>query len=452
MPKIRPMAALLILLSSGFSILIGMLLDHASPSGTANYRAIYYGARCVIHREDPYRPDVFLRVYDRESGRYPSDPTKEQLFLRATAICVNLPTTLFLVTPLAQLPWSVSSGIWLVLIALSVTVAAFLAYDLAKDFAPRLALLLVCFMLANNQVLFVVGNTAGIAVSCCVIAVWCFIRRQGIWIGSLCLALSLALKPHDSGLLWAYLLVCGGALRKSALRTVLIFIVIALPSVLWISQVAPHWYQELRANLSTTSQRGDISDPGPTSISRAGSADVILSLQSVLSIFRDDPSFYNPTSILICAALFAFVSIVTIRSRAEPPHLWCGIAAVAALTMLPSYHRPYDARLLFLAIPATAMLWAEGGPVRRAVSSLSAAAIVLTADIPLSIVSLLARKVSLEGMSSITKLLLLPFIRPAPLVLLIVAIAYTVMFAWRSANARGLQPLSAGGHFANKSI
>jgi len=31
--------------------------------------------------------------------------------------------------------------------------------------------------------------------------------------------------------------------------------------------------------------------------------------------------------------------------------------------MLVTYHRPFDAKLLLLAVPACAMLWAEGGRI-----------------------------------------------------------------------------------------
>jgi hypothetical protein len=431
MSKTSPVAVLLILLSSGISILTGVLLDHSSPAGTANYRAIYYGARCVIDRSDPYRPDNFLRIYSQESGDFPSNPIKKQLFLRAVPICVNLPSALFLIAPLAALPWGASHVIWLALIALSCTVAGVFAYDLAADYAPRFSLLLICMMLANSEVVFAVGNTAGLAVSLCVIAMWCFIRKRGIWVGILFLALSLALKPHDGGLVWAFLLVMHGEMRKRAVWTLAIVFAIALSSILWISAVAPHWNQELKANLSTTAKRGDISDPGPTSISRQGSADVIISLQSIISIFRDDPGFYNPVSILICGCIFAIILVVAVRVRVGLPDAWYAIASIAALTMLPSYHRPYDAKLLLLAVPAAAMLWKSGS---RAMSLITVAAVLLTADIPLAILSLITKNMSVSGFDLAAKIIVLPLIRPAPLVLLILTAAYATVYARRVGN------------------
>ena len=140
MAKMRPMSVLLILVSSGISILIGVLLDRGSPGGTSNYRAVYYGVRCLIHRVDPYNPDGFLRVYAAESGEFPSAPARRHLFLRAVPVCVNLPTTLFLVAPLALLPWGLSRILWLTLIGLSLTLAGLLMFDIAAEFAPGVSL------------------------------------------------------------------------------------------------------------------------------------------------------------------------------------------------------------------------------------------------------------------------------------------------------------------------
>lgn len=419
---------LLILLSSGISIVTGILLDHRSPGGTANYRAVYYAARAVFQHADPYHPADFLRVYEAESGEFPSAPDQKYLFVRAVSICVNLPTTLLLTAPLALLSWHASHLIWLVLISVAFTAAGFLAYDLGRDYAPRLSLLLVCIMLANSEVLFAVGNTAGIAVSLCVVALWCLVRQRSTWEGSALLAISLALKPHDSGFLWLLMLTLGGRFRKGAAWSMVMVGAIALSSILWISSVAPGWPHELSANLSLTSQRGDISDPGPTSISRKGSADVIISLQSALSVIRDDPSFYNPTAFLICGILVLLVLVRTMMIRTEFPQAWLAIAAMAALSVLPSYHRPYDARLLLLAVPGAAMLWAQGGYWFKATAVLSVAASVFTADIPLAILNVMTRNWSLVGVPLAQRLFMLPVMRPAPILLLFQSVLFTIIY------------------------
>lgn len=416
------MSVLLILLSSGISILSGVLLDRSSPAGTSNFRAVYYGARCLIDRTDPYKPAEFLRVYDAESGEFPSVPAKRHLFLRAVPVCVNLPTTLFIVTPLALIPWGVSHVLWLTLIALCFTLAGLLAFDIAGEYAPGVSLFLICILLANSQVLFAVGNTAGIAVSLCVIAVWCFIRKRWEWAGVGCLAISLALKPHDSGLVWLCLLLWGGSLRKRSLQALAITVLLAIPALLWTSHVAEGWSHELRANLASTSTRGDISDPGPTSINQKGSADVIIDLQTIVSLFRDDPNFYNPAVYGICALLLITWGVTTVRKPNSNENIWFALAVAAPLTMLFSYHRPYDAKLLLLAVPACAILWTEHGSTRRVAFLIAALAVILTGDIPLAVLSLLMVHLNVLTLHGLEKILLVPLLRPAPFGLFTLAV------------------------------
>ncbi len=440
MTKTRRMSVFLILLSSAISIFWGLALGHSSPGGTINFRAIYYGTRCLIHHKDPYNEADFLHVYKDDGGEFPTDANKAVLFGRAVPICVNLPTTLFLIVPLALLTWGPAHVLWLTLMAASFVLAAFLAFDLVGERGQGIALFLIFIVLANSEVLFAVGNTAGFAVSLCIVATWCFIRERFLFAGVLCLALSLALKPHDSGLVWFYFLLAGGAYRKRALQSLLITGVLALPALLWVSSLAPQWMSELRGNLAATSARGDISDPGPNSINVSGSADIIIDLQTVASIFRDDPGFYNPLSYLISGGLLLVWSVTTLTTRMADRGTPFALASIAALSMLATYHRPYDAKLLLLAIPACAVLWSEGGPVAWIALSVTTAATALTGDIPLGILKILTKSLNLSTMGWSAKLFTLPLMRPAPLALLVMAIFYLWMFKQRVRKIGNLKP------------
>ena len=52
---------------------------------------------------------------------------------------------------------------------------------------------------------------------------------------------------------------------KRALQSLAVTALLAVPAILWISQVAPHWPSELHANLATITARGGLDDPGPHS-------------------------------------------------------------------------------------------------------------------------------------------------------------------------------------------
>ena len=439
MTRLRRLSIWLIVLCCVFSVISGVALDSASAAGTTNFRAVYYGARCLIRHTDPYNPTDFLRLYREESGEFPQDPNKALLFIRAVPVCVNLPTTLLLVTPFAWLAWGLARLLWLALIAVVFTSAALCAWDLASDYAPKVSVVLICLLAANSQVLFIVGNTAALAVGLCVAAVWCFARGRFVFAGVACLAISLAIKPHDSGLVWLYFVLASSAYRKRAFQSLTLAVVLAAPAVLWVSAIAPQWRQELRSNLAETSRHGDISDPGPDNMSRRGSADVLINLQTVVSVFHDEPLVYNVASFLICGSLLAIWSLKTLRSETSPAHMWLALATVAALSLLPLYHRPYDAKLLMLSVPGCAWLWSRGGLAGRLALVLTTAAVLATGDIPLAFLARLFSHLEVHSMSFGEKLLTLPLLRPAPVVLL----TLSGFFLWRYSQFTNAEEIKA---------
>ena len=245
--------------------------------------------------------------------------------------------------------------LWITFTAGVFILAAFLMWEIGVSYAPKVSLLLICILLANCESLFCAGNTAGLVVGLCVVAVWCFIQERFVGAGVLCLALSLAIKPHDSGLIWLYFLLAGGIYRKRALQSLVITLVLALSAFLWLSHVAPHWLQDWQTNLATISAPGGINEPGLNSLT-GRSAFVVIDLQAAISVFLDNPRIYNPASYLVCGALLLVWSICTLRSNFSRARAWFALAAVTAPTMLVTYHRPWDAKLLMLTVPACAIV------------------------------------------------------------------------------------------------
>jgi hypothetical protein len=433
MTKIHRISLVLFFISSACFVIWGSSLERSSAAGMADFKAVFYAARCLIHRTDPYKEDQFWRVYQAENGEVPSDPALYRQFRRAVPICINLPSALFLVVPLAMLPWGIAHLIWMMLIISSLEIAAFLMWRLAANVSPGMSIFLVCVLLANSEIALMSGNLAAIAVGLCVIAVWCFVRERFAWAGVLCLAVSLALKPHDGGLVWLYFLLAGGAYRKRALQTLLVTIALSLGSVAWVSNIAPDWVPELRANILATTAHGDISDPGPDSVN-AKSPTMVIDLQAALSIFDDDPHIYNPISYAVCGALLLLLFAATLKSRHPESDAWFALAAISALTMLVTYHRPYDAKLLLLSIPACAILSAEGGLTGWLAAMVTSAGVVLTGDISLAILLEIAKKMNVNTATFVSKVLTLAFTRPASVILLVLAIFYLWVYVRRVFN------------------
>jgi len=427
MTRIRWVALTWIMSSCVLSALWGFSLMRTSPILMVDFKAYYYGARCLLQHHDPYDVSELEEVYRTDGGKHPLETIKAR---QAVTININLPTTLIFVAPFAMLPWGAAHLLWTILTAGSLIIAAFLVWDLGANYAPAISGVLICFVLANTEVFFAVGNTAGIVVSLCLVAVWCFLKDRFVWAGVLCLAIGLAMKPNDAGLVWLYFLLAGGIYRKRALQTLLVTAVLGLAAIVWVTPVAPHWMQERDSNFVVTSAPGGGNDPGPTADNGRGTR-LIIDLQSALAIFRDDPRIYNSVSYLVCGALLLAWAVRTLRVRFSSTHAWLALAAVVPITMLMTYHRVHDSKLLLLTIPACALLWAEGGLIGWLALLVTFAGIVFTGDIALTVLDILTKhlQISTAGLSG--QMLTVALMRPTQLTLLAMSIFYLWIYLRR---------------------
>src|SRR6202008_3124256 len=88
---------------------------------------------------------------------------------------------------------------------------------------------------------------------------------------------------------------------------------------------------------------------------------------------------------IVCAPLLAVWVTVTLRSRPSLAKTYFALASIAVLSLLPVYHRQYDAKVIILAIPALAILWGERGSTRWIALLVSLQGYLLTADLPWTI-------------------------------------------------------------------
>jgi hypothetical protein len=113
------------------------------------------------------------------------------------------------------------------------------------------------------------------------------------------------------------------------------------------------------------------------------------------------------------------------------------LAAVVPLTMLVTYHRCYDAKLLLLSVPACAMLWAEGAPIRWLGLLVSTVGIVMTGDVPLAVLVVLTNNLHLASAGIFAQMLRVVVTRPASLALLAMSIFYLWVYVSRAASDKG---------------
>jgi hypothetical protein len=429
MSKARRDGLYLLLLGSLVAVSLGSLLSNASPVSVVDFRVVYYPARCLIQHCDPYSESAVLQVVQTEGGERPSDHGNANHFARY----LYLPSAFFLTVPFAMLPWGLAHTLWIGLIEGGLILAAFLMWNLGADYSPAVSGALIGFYLANCEVLIVLGNIAGIAIGLCLVGVWCFLRDRFVIGGLLCFAVSLAVKPHDSGLVWLFFLLAGGVYRRRALQTLLAAVVLGLPGTLWAWRVSPNWMQEMRSNLLAFSSHGNASDPG-IALTGLHGLGMMVNLQTVFSAFWSDPHFYNLASYLVCGPLLLVWALVTVRSRSTASGAWLALAAIATLSLLPVYHRQYDSKLLLLTAPACAMLWTERGIVGWLALLLNGLGLIVTGDISwIAILSLIERLFA-SAPSLSARILTNVQVFSAPCILLSLGVFYLWVYVARSSG------------------
>lgn len=226
MTKARRDGLTLLVLGSLVFLLLGIALENAALAPSADFRALYYPARCLVQNSDPYLVSEVLPIYQADSAHFPGDPWKNREIATRN---VYPPTAFTFMLPFALLKWGPAHILWLILTIASILYASFLMWDLGANDSPVLSGALIALFLVNSELLVISSNAAGIVVSLCVVAVCCFLRERFVWVGILCLAVSLTIKPQETGLVWLYFLLAGGVYRKRALQSLLVTIAVSLP-------------------------------------------------------------------------------------------------------------------------------------------------------------------------------------------------------------------------------
>ena len=410
-------------------LLIGFVIISVRRTDLMDVRSAYISAHCFTERCDPYKQGDLMRAYIASGGAVPADRQGIETLGFETQN-LYLPTALAVVAPLSLLPYELARPLWVLLTAAAYLLACWLMWSVASEKSPLLSAALIGSYLINSGSLISTSNLGALSLSLCVIAAWCFMRERFAPAGIVCMALSLALKPHESGLVWLFFLVLGGTYRKRALQSLLILALIAVPALLWIHHTSPQWTRELQANMLAHYAPGGVDDPGPAAALNRGTF-VITDLQAVISFFADNPSVYNPVSYALCLALLVAIVYPTRRIEPSPERIWIGLAAITALSMLPVYHRQYDAKLLILTVPAFSSLWAAGGRLAKIALVIEGVGIFFTSDLPWAFFRALIAHLQLPATGALGRLLIAILSFPVPLALLVVCIFYGAVYRSR---------------------
>jgi hypothetical protein len=419
-------------LGSAIFLWWGLTLQSKARSRMVDFRVIYFNVKVLLNNKDPYNT-INGEQLARDEG---DKPSVSPIPATSEITCVYPPSALLVNAPLGLMSLVPAQRLWVVLNSGGLILSGLLLWEIAADFAPILAGALIGFLLANSAGLLFQGNVAGIVVSLCVIGTWCFFRERYIPLAIVCLAISLAIKPHDAGFIWLCLLM-HRMHRMRAVYALLLTAFLGIISVAWVAHVAPGWRGELKANLVAVSVRGGGNDPGPSS----GSSTIVnsdINLQTIIAVIKDDPAFYDPVTYLLCAVLLILWATSTWRVDMNGFRFWAALAFLSAFTMLPVYHRHHDAKLLMLSVPACALVWSWDRRWGAAGVVVTALAIAATADLPRVILTLAENSISFSTSTLSGKLVTILLARPAPLSISVMAIFYLIVY-WRGTDTRTLR-------------
>ena len=368
---------LLLVLGIALFVLCGLALAVSGGRPNSDFRFVYNGVRCLIRGVDAYKYEEFVRVYEADGGQFGTG--QQRVRHLEMAHHMYLPSSA-VILPLGFLPWSWAEIAWWGLTAGSLIAGCVLIWRVSAQYAPVLAGGSLAIALATSWVLLILGNVAGLVVGLCLVAAWSFIEGQLIWLGICCLAFGLMLKPHDAGLIWLFFLVAGRSYRRYAIQTAAVSAAASLPLFLWATAISPHWPTELRENLGAISVPGGLNDFSARSMAGHG-LERVIELPAAISALTGDASFVSALSYTVCGAVCLIWVAMLVMKPATRRTSWFALAACAALTMLPVYHRMYDAKLLILTIPAFSILWREGGATAWVALTLNALLLTFAGDI-----------------------------------------------------------------------
>ncbi|HME59047.1 MAG TPA: hypothetical protein VKF63_11970, partial [Terracidiphilus sp.] len=139
MTKARRIALAWILLASGISIWWGFSVGQGA-NGWVDFRAVYYGTRCLLQHHNPYQVSELEQVYRADGGERPSETLAAH---QAVVLYVNVPTLFLVVAPFAMLPWGPAHLLWLAFTAGVFLLAALLMWNIGESYAPNVSLLLI---------------------------------------------------------------------------------------------------------------------------------------------------------------------------------------------------------------------------------------------------------------------------------------------------------------------
>jgi LPXTG-motif cell wall-anchored protein len=376
---------------------------------STDFVPVYVGGKCLLDHCNPYDTTQVERELF-QSGAKPQD-------FGDNPHPVYPPSTFAVVLPFTIVSYGKARALWFVFSVMIFCAAAYATVGLCSLSTRTIGIVLVSILTIGSTGDF--GNPAFPAIGLAVIAMWLLLRTRRWIFSALLLGLSIALKPHVAGPLLAWL-VLQNKYRRAGWLSAAVSAFLLFASIAWLdrSPASANWLSFLRSNLANASAAGGINDP------TIGNPDGMrmTNLQAALGVVQPDSRFDNGAAEALTAVCFGIWLVAVLRAGPSEEARFLEIAVLACLTLLPVYHRLYDARILLLTIPALAWLL-----VKRRWAGLVAACLTMPVLFSLAFhLQLLFERRWHTSVASLNVFMRLLWARQAPIALL----ALTLLYLW----------------------
>lgn len=315
----------------------------------------YAQASAWVHGLDPYSPRSLLVTWPADVPfRLLAEEVADGSLIAKRGMPTGYPlTSLVLLAPFSALSWTHAYAVWLtlnlflfaVMLCVLVTLAGFSYRDMSALF-----LLAATLALAPFHTAIVTANVALVAVELGVVAFWGASKQYDVAAGIL-LAVSTGLKPQIGACFVLYYLI---RRRWKVVGTVLIALAaIAAIGLLRLEFAHTRWLANYLNDNHVLLQTGILANFTTTNPTRFG----LVNLQVVLYPLLGRVAAANAVSAALAAVLVAMWFYGMRRARFRPEAELLGMSTIAVISLLPIYHRFYDAALLALPVCWLAASW-----------------------------------------------------------------------------------------------
>jgi hypothetical protein len=300
---------------------------------------------------DPYSPANLVQLWPAGAERFTflaRDLASGTLVLKRGIPTAYPPTCLLLLTPVAALPWQVAHPLWLIvgLCAYGGTVFSLFSLMRLPWRDPRACIFLaLALALAPFHTGLAAGSIVIVSVGAAALAMWAVDRERTVLAGVL-LAIAAGLKPQI-GLPFLFYCLLRRRWRVVGVAGTL-FVAVASAAILRLAASHTPWIANYRSDnqvLFAAGSLGDFTEKDPL---RFG----MINLQVLLYAIRPDRAVANVMALAITAILgllwlYLFWRLRDSRDKRLSDDL-LPLSALLVLSLLPVYHRLYDASLLIV--------------------------------------------------------------------------------------------------------